>query len=230
MGTENIAEKLGRFGGRLPPVAAEGEESLTTISFKKWMDHMKHIGTMALILNLGVAGLYAHEKPVNMSFSGTEGPSAINLQFPGTSTGEFNFGGKGSLGRFSFRNVEANVTLPQPSGSCPANQVYFQTLAGAGAGVFRFQDESLLTVKLQEGFDCIDFAALNAHCTRIFEITGGTGRFKNASGTLTLTETARPVADALNKPTLPVFFIATGEFTGSIAGVAEEEEGSGERP
>ncbi len=185
---------------------------------------MKHIATMALMLNLGVAGVYAHEKPVKMTYSGTEGPSAIDLQFPNTHTYEFNFAGNGTLGRFTFRNVEADETLPQQSSVCPANQVYFQTMAGAGAGVFRFRDESLLKVKLTEGFDCIDFAAFEAHCTRIFKITGGTGRFKDASGMLTLTETTVPVADALNNPNIPVLFVATGGFTGTIAGVAEEEE------
>jgi hypothetical protein len=32
---------------------------------------MKHIATITLLLNLGVAGVYAHEKPVKMTFSGT---------------------------------------------------------------------------------------------------------------------------------------------------------------
>jgi hypothetical protein len=190
---------------------------------------MNHIAIMALMLNLGVAGVYAREQPVNMSFSGTEGPSAIDLQFPNTRTAEFNFGGNGTLGRFTFRNVEADEALPQPSSTCPANQVYFQTMADAGAGVFRFQDESLLKVKLKEGFDCIDFAAMEAHCTRVFQITGGTGRFKDASGMLTLTETTAPVADASNNPNFPVFLVATGQFTGTISGVARGEEDQDER-
>ena len=141
---------------------------------------MKHIATMALMLNLGVAGVYAQERPVKMTFSGTEGASAINLQIPDTHTGEDNFAGNGTLGSFTFRNVEADGAFPQQSSTCPATQVYFPTVAGAG--VFRFQDGSLLKVKLTEGYDCIDFVALEAHCTRTFQITGGTGRFKDASG------------------------------------------------
>jgi hypothetical protein len=55
-----------------------------------------------------------------------------------------------------------------------------------------------------------------------FQITGGTGRFKDASGDLTLTETVVPVlADALGKP---VFFAATGEFRGTVSGVAKEAD------
>ncbi len=186
---------------------------------------MKYIATMALMLNLGVAGLYAHERPVKMMFSGTEGRSGIDLQIPDPhtgdkQTGEFNFAGNGTLGSFTFRNVEADGDFPQQSSTCPANQVYVETIAGAG--VFRFQDGSLLKVKLTEGHDCIDFVALEAHCTRIFQITGGTGRFKDASGILTLTETAAPVlADAAGNP---AFFVATGEFTGTVSGLAREED------
>jgi len=72
-----------------------------------------------------------------------------------------------------------------------------------------------------EAGDCIDFAALQARCTMTFQITGGTGRFKDASGMVTLTETVVPVlADASNNP---VFFAATGEFTGTVSGVAMED-------
>jgi hypothetical protein len=144
---------------------------------------------MALMLNLGVAGVYAHERPVKMTFSGTEGASAINLQIQDTHTGEFNFTGNGTLGSFTFRNIEANGAFPQQSSACPANQVYVPTMAGAG--VFRFQDGSLLNVKLTEGHDCIDFLNLEAHCTRNFKITGGTCRFKDASGSLILTGVVR---------------------------------------
>ncbi len=186
---------------------------------------MNHIAAIALMLNLGAAGVYAHEKPVTMTFSGTEVSSGIDLQIPDPhtgikETGEFNFGGKGTLGSFTFRNVEADGSFLQQSSACAANQVYVETIAGAS--VFRFRDGSLLKLNLTKGYDCIDFVALEAHCTRIFKITGGTGRFKDASGTLTLTETAMPVlADAAGNP---AFLVATGEFTGTVCGLAKEEE------
>jgi hypothetical protein len=187
---------------------------------------MKHIATVALMLNLGVASVYAHEKPVKMTFSGTAGPSTINLQFPDTTTGEDNFAGNGTLGAFTFRDVSAEQASPQSSSTCSGpNQLY--AVSVAGAGVFRFQDGSLLKVNLTEGTDCIDFAAQEAHCTRTFQITGGTGRFKNASGVLTFTETVLPVlADASHNP---VFFASTGEFTGAVSGVAREEDDHDER-
>jgi hypothetical protein len=183
---------------------------------------MKHIATVALMINLGVAGIYAQQNPVNMTFSGTSASSTINLQQPNTSTGEDNFAGNGSLGPFTFRNISASTASPQLSSTCsgPA-QLYF--LRVAGAGVFHFQDGSLLKVNLTQGADCIDLAAGQANCTMTFQITGGTGRFKGASGILMLTETVLPVlADASNNP---VFFASTGELTGTVSGVAAGEGG-----
>ena len=186
------------------------------------MKHMKHIATVALMLNLGVAGVYAQQKPVEMTFSGTAAASTINLQQANTHTGEENFAGNGTLGPFTFRNISAETASPQspvPSTWSGPTQLYFVRVAGAG--VFYFQDGSLLKVNLTQGSDCVDLVAQQGLCTMTFQIAGGTGRFKDASGILTLTETVLPVlADASNNP---VFFAATGEFTGTISGVAAEE-------
>jgi hypothetical protein len=190
---------------------------------------MKHIAAIALMLNLGVASVYAQQHPVKMVFSGTSAASTVNLQQPDTSNDEDNFAGKGTLGSFTFRNVRAIANSPTPSSTCSGpNQLHFAD--PAGAGVFRFQDGSLLQVNLTQGGDCIDLAAQEGHCTLTLQITGGTGRFKNASGILTFTETSVPVlADALHNP---VFFAATGEFTGTLSGVSreqgQEEQGQGE--
>jgi hypothetical protein len=180
---------------------------------------MKHLATVALILNLGVAPAYAQDESVKMAYSGTSGASATNLQQPGTQTVEENFEGNGGLGSFTVRIISAETTSPQqPPSTCsgPSN-IYFSRKTGAG--VFRFQDGSLLIVNMTQGADCIDLEKLPGigHCTLTLQITGGTGRFKDASGTLTLTETNVPVlVDALNNP---VFFASTGEFTGTVSGV-----------
>jgi hypothetical protein len=194
------------------------------ISLQKAGIQMKHIATMALMVNLGIASVYAEQHPVKMVFSGTAAASTVILQQPGASNNEDNEAGKGTLGSFTFRNERAVDNSPTPSSTCSGpNKLYFND--PAGAGVFRFQDGSLLKVTLTQGGDCIDFAADEGHCTLTLQITGGTGRFKNASGTLTFTETSVPVlTDALHNP---VFFADTGEFTGTIAGVSEEQ-GQGE--
>jgi hypothetical protein len=177
---------------------------------------MNRLSTFILIVNIGLAAAYGQQRPVKMSFSGTTGASAFDLKQPDTTTGEDNFAGSGSHGSFTFRNLRAITKAPQPSSTCTGpTKVYFSS--SLGAGVFRFQDGSLLKVRLIEGGDCIDFIALQAECTVKFQIIGGTERFQGASGTVTLTETVVPVlGDALGNP---VFFTSTGEITGSISGV-----------
>ena len=176
---------------------------------------MKHITTAALMLNLGVAGVYA-QSHVRMTFSGNGGPSAINLQQPNTNTVEENVAGNGTLGPFTFRDIRAAATAPQASSTCSG--VFFPSVAGGG--ILRFQDGSLLKVNLKEGGDsgdCIDFVNKVGHCTLTLEINGGTGRFQNASGVLTYTETALPVLfDAFGIPALTT---ETGEIMGTISGL-----------
>jgi hypothetical protein len=179
---------------------------------------MKHIATIALLLNLGIAGVYAHERPVKMRFSGTGGAGVIDLKQPNTANIEESEAGSGTLGPFTLRIISAETTPPQPSSTCSGP---YSTRV-AGAGVFRFQDGSLLKVNVTEGADCIDLVAFEGHCTMTFQITGGTGRFKNASGILTFTEISKPVLpDASGNP---VFFADTGQITGTVSRVAAEEE------
>jgi hypothetical protein len=178
---------------------------------------MKQIATVVLMLNLGVAGLYAQQKHVNLAFSGSVEPSAINLQ-PGTNTDEVNLAGSG----FTYRELHADTATPQSSSTCSGpTHLFFATVAGGG--VFRFQDGSLLTVSIAGGTLCIDFTAGAAHLTETYQITGGTGRFKGASGTLTSTSTWTPtVFDAAGNPQL---LTSTGEFDGVVLGVAKGEDG-----
>jgi len=180
---------------------------------------MKRITFIAMMVNLAIASAYA-QRPVEMVFSGTGGASSINLKQPNTNTAEENVAGHGTLGQFTFRDVRATSTAPQPSTTCSG--LYFPSTSGAA--LLRFQDGSLLAVNLTQGGDCLDLVAMLGHCTLTFKITGGTGRFKNASGVLTYTETAMPLlGDVSNNP---VFFSETGEITGTISGegTGTEEE------
>jgi hypothetical protein len=191
---------------------------------------MKRIASMALMLNLSVAGVHAQQRSVTMTFSGNGAAgSPINLQYPNTSGDEENVAGNGALGPFTFRIVTAEATSPssQPPSACSGpTHLYF--LRVAGGGIFHFQDGSLLNVRLTEGSDCIDLVANEGHCTLTFQVTGGTGRFKNAAGVLTYTETALPVlADSSGNP---VLVDETGEITGTLSGVGMDEGPQDVRP
>ncbi len=185
---------------------------------------MKQIATMALMLSLGVAGVYAQQRPVRMTFSGNGAPSTIDLKHPNSSTSEENVVGNGTLGPFTFRDVRAAANSPQPSSACAG--VFFPSVAGGG--ILRFQDGSLLKVNLTGGGDCIDFVHGVGHCTLTLQIAGGTGRFQGASGVLTYTETALPVLfDALS---IPVLFTETGGITGTIDGIAMQGDSQDAQP
>lgn len=187
--------------------------------------YCRHVATLTLLLNLGVAGLHAQQNPVKMKFSGTAADTPINLQVPNTLGSEYNLAGKGSLGSFTFRTVSASAPSQNPPSTCSGpNQLY--GLPVAGGGVFRFEDGSLLNVNLTGGSDCIDLEANQALCIRIFQITGGTGRFKNASGTLTFTETVLPVVADANQN--PVLFGDTGVAEGWVFGVGQGENSEGD--
>jgi hypothetical protein len=197
----------------------------------------------SLVISLGMLGLLVvpiglaaqedpatqEQNPIEMKFSGNgAAASPINLQYPNTSMDEENVAGKGTLGPFTFRNVTAEATSPssQPPSTC-SGPTHLDFPRVAGAGIFRFQDGSLLNVKLTQGADCIDLVADEGHCTLTLQVTGGTGRFKDASGVLTYTETALPVlSDYFNNP---VFFDETGEVTGTVSGVARQDDRQEER-
>ena len=179
---------------------------------------MKHIATMALMLNLGVASVYAQQIHVDMTFSGNGGPSAMDLKQPDSNNVEENVAGKGTLGAFTFRDIRAAAMFPQPSTTCSG--AFFPAVAGGG--ILRFRDGSLMKVSLKKGGDCIDFVQMMARCTLILEIKGGTGRFQDASGVLKYTERAEPVL--FDAPGKVAFGTEVGEITGTISGVGKEED------
>jgi hypothetical protein len=179
---------------------------------------MKYIAMAVLLFGLCVTTVSAQQTTVRMRFSGTAAPSTVNL--PNASSDEDHFAGSGALGSFTVRNIRSLPNDPTPSSTCSGStQIHFTE--SVGGSVFRFRDGSLLDLTLNEGSDCIDLSTGIADCVLTFRITGGTGRFKNASGTLTMTEKALPVPD--NNTTL--FYAATGEFTGTVFGVASGPQG-----
>ena len=178
---------------------------------------IKYIPMVALMLNLGVTSIYAQQHPVRMKFSGNGAPNAIDLKHPGANTVEENVAGISTLGSFTFRDLRAAETVPQPSSACAG--VFFPTVAGGG--IFRFQDGSLLKVIITGGGDCI--GQLQATCTLTFQITGGTGRFQGVTGgLLTYTEIAVPVFFD-GSGTAPGMTTETGDITGTISGAGDPD-------
>ena len=110
---------------------------------------MKHLATVALMLNLGVAGIYAQQRPVKLTFSGSMVPTTIDLG-PNTITDEEHLEGNGTLGPFTLRKLRTDETIPESVGKCGDGSGPNLRVV-AGGGVFRFQDGSLLTVTIMRG-------------------------------------------------------------------------------
>jgi hypothetical protein len=172
---------------------------------------MKHLTILALLIQMCAGGLRAQERPVRMMSTGTMVATTLTLK-PNTVTDEQVLTGTGNLGPFTFREFHADEPTPTPSSSChtPLN---FPVVAGGGA--FRFEEGSLLLVRVKEGSLCIDLAAEMGKLRETYEITGGTGRFRGAKGTLTLTSTILP--GVFNSSGTAVFLTSSAEIEGTIS-------------
>ena len=183
----------------------------------------KHIVSLTLMFVLGVASVSAQQS-VKMTYSGTAGNSPVDLPNLNVFYDEDNFAGTGTLGSFTLRNERALPSYPStpPSNCSGADDLFF--VETSGAGIFRFQDGSLLYVNVKQGTDCINVVTNGAQCALSYEVTGGTGRFKNASGTLELNETV--VAVLNDAGGVAIYFAATGGITGEVSGIAEGPGGN----
>jgi hypothetical protein len=174
---------------------------------------------LALMLNLGAAVAHAQHRRghVELTFSGTNVATTINLQ-ANTVTDELLAAGNSSLGRFTYRELHADGPAPQPPVGCTGPS--FGVLKGAG--VFRFWDGSLLIVAVKDGSGCVNLAQRTSALIVNYQINGGTGRFANASGELTMTATQTPVL--FNAANAPALLPIAGQFEGTIFKSAPEKD------
>jgi hypothetical protein len=165
-----------------------------------------YVSIFTLALTLSAASTnddQPHQGMVSMSFSGslTVLPP-ITLKQPGGNAqpNELTAAGDGSLGPFTVHDVRATAVNPTASG-CAAPDNSFTLPFVAVAGLFRFNDGSLLTYKLVDGNECVNLTKLSATVVLHLQITGGTRQLQGASGTLTFT----------SAPAFPILFDVTPE-------------------
>jgi hypothetical protein len=191
--------------------------------------HNVYLPMAAMIMTAALAMPAAAQKqeqvPLKMTFSGSKVATKIDLG-PNTRTDEVHLAGNGTLGPFTFRSLRADETIPQSFGKCGAGSGPNLRVV-AGGGVFRFQDGSLLTVTLTGGALCVDLDHVVGHVNETYQITGGTGRFEGAKGSLASTATLGAVLnDASNQA---VLLTINGDLDGTILASAIPEGGQNER-
>ena len=201
---------------------------------------MRLLTTVVLMFNLGIASLYAQQpaeehsggRRVRMRFSGSTMSTTLAIA-PDTLNHESHLAGNSSLGPFTYRGLWADDPGSRVIGSCGSGfGPNFRIVAGGG--VFRFEDGSLLTVQLTEGTLCVDIADPANPVGRqfeIYQITGGTGRFKRAAancggtaGDCTLQLTAIRGLLLRDSSGAPKFFTFTGEIQGTVPHFAKGDE------
>ena len=181
---------------------------------------MRHLTTVALMLNLGIASLYAQQpaeehsrdRRVRMRFSGSTMSTTLAIA-PNTLNHESHVAGNSPLGPFTYRGLWADEPVPQYFGSCGSGfGPNFRLVAGGG--VFRFEDGSLLTVTVTQGVLCVDVDHSVGHLTETYQITGGTGRLKGATGTFQSTGSLSVVLFSTSNAA--VLLINTGQLKGTV--------------
>jgi hypothetical protein len=192
-------------------------------SLRETTRFVKRIAMAALVAHLAVPSVSAEDGSTNvrMTASGTMTATTINLQ-DNTITDDEDLAGDGTLGVFTFHGLRADArapAVPAPPATC-ATPLFFPVVNGAG--VFRFDDGSLLVVNITGGGICIDLSAGMAQLTETYEIARGTGRFKSASGTLHLRVTVMPVL--FNAEGGAQWLTMTGKFEGTVSGVSRERD------
>jgi hypothetical protein len=184
------------------------------------------------MLNLGIASLYAQQpaeehsggRRVRMKFSGSIMSTTLGIA-PDTLNHEEHLAGNSTLGPFTYRGLWADDPGSLSFGSCGNGfGPNFQLVVGGG--VFRFEDGSLLTVKLTEGALCVDISDVEhpvGHLIETYQITGGTGRFNGSAATCgvtaggcTLKLTAKLGVVLTDSSGAAKFLTSSGEIQGTV--------------
>ena len=168
--------------------------------------------TLSCVITLGIGKAEAGKLSLKASFSGsfvnTQSDTNGDLQKGGLNTG----GAKGTLGAETFQSVVEYVF--SGTGTCPNGNpgFNFTLLPGTGHGVGRFDSTGdLIFTELSSATLCFDPITTIQFFSGTENITGGTGRFAEATGSDTFSGTGKTLfEDAAGN-----FF---GEFSGTLEG------------
>lgn len=177
---------------------------------------------VGVVLGIGLAvavgSVEARDKQFHASFVGTD-INKDDLSFTGTPAAYLTVVGKSTLGPYTAQLVvEAppdGQTCPLPGGSSGVELVFVGEVA-----VLSFAErEEQLFLRLSPSVTshaCFDLTAGVATGQTTFDVTGGTGRFEEATGTIVKTWKAITLAPLASPPGKGYFDSFTGTFDGTI--------------
>ncbi|NOT58425.1 MAG: hypothetical protein HOP18_27840 [Deltaproteobacteria bacterium] len=169
---------------------------------------------IALLMLTGIVGA-AEAKDQHVHWKASFSGGAVNTQSDTNgdgSKGGFDSGGfKGTLGSGTFQGV--NEYVFSGPGTCPnGNEGFIVTLLpGTGHSFYRFDNTGdLLFVEISSSTLCFDPITTLQFYSWVDNITGGTGRFAGATGSITGSGTAKTLFDD-----------GAGNFLAAISSTAE---------
>ena len=172
------------------------------------------ISTALVLMLTGVVGV-ANAKDQQIHWKTSFSGSVINTQSDtngdGNKGGVSNTGFKGTLGSGTAR-VTSEFAFSGP-GTCPNGNagLNFTLLPGTGHGIFRFNSTGdLLFTESSSGILCFDPSTTVQFFSGADDITGGTGRFAGAAGSITYSGTATTL-----------FVDGAGNFFAELSGAIE---------
>ncbi len=166
----------------------------------------------SFVIALGSGRAEARDIPVKGDFAGTFLTARIDLNNDGGLAGGGTWVEKSNLGQSSAHFAIEDVSVP-PTSACPAGQLETALVAGSVANTFLHTRDQLF-IQLTSRILCVDLVtgAFSAHT--IATITGGTGKFAEATGSVDYRFTGFTLLADFD----PASNQLCGSFTGTVEG------------
>ena len=165
------------------------------------------------LLATDIGRVEAKEIPFKGDNAGTYLDTRIDLNNDGSPATWATWVEKSSLGQASVQAIIEQVPVSSPTGACPAGQLETALVGGSIVNTF-LQTQDQLFIQPTSRVACIDpvKGTISGHTTAT--ITGGTGKFAGATGSVTYSFTASSLAAVFDPESNQGF----GPFTGTIEG------------
>lgn len=168
-----------------------------------------------IIVPLSFAGAQHRDKSMEITikstaWSGTLQDTGIDTNGDGENVFSFISGAKTKLGRVTLQGVIENQPyLPPSNGTCAVGALEFNPAPVFHRTVIRFEKGDLLFIEITKKTGCFDTSNLTFTLQEEGVLTGGTGRFEQATGSVVTNVTGNGLVFAPNFS----FGAFTGDFT-----------------
>jgi hypothetical protein len=158
---------------------------------------MKAAGVLALLVGASMVAATAQADPLERTFSGWTVATEIDTNQDGVRASSGTVEGKGTFGR-STANDQSEL-LPGPTGLCSLDPLTLEYQYASSSSVQVFAGGDLLLAALDPDPSnpstiCLDPTLFTSTFRINYVILGGTGRFERATGWITVTGDAIPMA------------------------------------